>query len=169
MEEKKPLSQFGVGPYYAAITAVITTLALFLNGLGKLPVLRFEQFVFPARLLASLFICVAALMWFNAVVTMKITRHIHNNELVTSGAYAWVRNPIYSAIMFVMWGLLLWSGNLFLIVLYPVYHLLMMIMVKSTEEKWLVGLYGQKYIDYCKMVNRCIPWFPQMHGENKPI
>lgn len=159
MEEKKSLSQFGIGPYYAATSAIITALALFLNISGNMPVLKFEQLVLPLKFLSFVLICAAALMWFNAVITMKIAYHIHNNELVTSGAYALVRNPIYSAVMFVMWGLLLWSGNLLLIALCPVYHVLMAVMVKSTEEKWLTDLYGQKYIDYCKKVNRCIPWF----------
>ena len=34
-------------------------------------------------------------------------------------------------------------------------------LLKNTEEKWLEELYGQEYIDYCKKVNRCIPWFPK--------
>ena len=33
--------------------------------------------------------------------------------------------------------------------------------LKNTEEKWLSELYGQEYLDYCKKVNRCIPWFPK--------
>ena len=28
-----------------------------------------------------------------------------------------------------------------------------------TEEKWLVDMYGEEYKEYCKKVNRCIPWF----------
>ena len=37
----------------------------------------------------------------------------------------------------------------------------MTIFLKNTEEKWLSELYGQEYLDYCKKVNRCIPWFPK--------
>ena len=30
---------------------------------------------------------------------------------------------------------------------------------KNTEEKWLREKFGKEYIDYCKDVNRVIPWF----------
>ncbi len=26
------------------------------------------------------------------------------------------------------------------------------------EEKWLLDLYGEEYVEYKKHVNRCIPW-----------
>lgn len=29
------------------------------------------------------------------------------------------------------------------------------------KEKKHLPLYGQEYVDYCKKVNRCIPWFPK--------
>ena len=37
----------------------------------------------------------------------------------------------------------------------------MTIVLKNTEEKWLKDLYGEEYVEYCKNVNRCIPWFPK--------
>ncbi len=46
-----------------------------------------------------------------------------------------------------------------LLILPFVYWLAMTILMKKTEEKWLYELYGQKYLEYCKKVNRCIPWF----------
>lgn len=166
METKKPLSQYGIGPFYAALAFMLTLGALLLNHLGLLPVFCIPSIQLLLKLLAAVCITAGALLWFNAVITMKIGQHIRQNELVTSGAYAWVRNPIYSAIMLVMWGLLLWSNNLLLLILCPVYHLLMTVMVKHTEEKWLAQLYGTAYLDYCKKVNRCIPWFPKHEGEN---
>ena len=33
--------------------------------------------------------------------------------------------------------------------------------LKINGSKWLKELYDQEYIDYCKRVNRCIPWFPK--------
>lgn len=35
----------------------------------------------------------------------------------------------------------------------------MTVLMKHTEEKWLKNLYGKEYEEYCKRVNRCIPWF----------
>ncbi len=161
MEEKKPLSQFGVGPYYAAVSFVMTLTALLLNHYRLLPVIHLSAADLPIKLLGLVCLIVAAVLWCNAVITTKIARHIRQNELVTSGAYAWVRNPIYTAVMLLMWGLLFLSGNLLLLVLCPVYHAVMTVMVKQTEEKWLAERYGQVYSDYCSKVNRCIPWFPK--------
>lgn len=36
--------------------------------------------------------------------------------------------------------------------------IIMTIVLKNTEEKWLLDLYGKEYADYKKRVNRCIPW-----------
>lgn len=33
------------------------------------------------------------------------------------------------------------------------------VLLKQTEEKCLSDLYGEEYKDYCRRVNRCIPWF----------
>ncbi len=161
MGEKKPLSQYGIGPYYAASIFALTLGALILNRFGILPVIVFRHTALLCKLLGPACILAGAFMWFNAVIAQKIAQHIRQNELVTTGAYAWVRNPIYSALMLMMWGLLIFSGNLLLLVLCPVYHILMTVMVKNTEEKWLKELYGKAYLNYCKKVNRCIPWFPK--------
>lgn len=161
--EEKPLSQYGIGPYYGGLVFLLTFGALLLNYFHILPVLC--VWTLPLRLLGTAFLLGAGVLWFHAVFTTNIVRHIRQNELVTSGAYAWVRNPIYSAIMLAMWGLLLWSGNLLLLVLCPIYPLLMTILVKATEEKWLAQRHGKAYLDYCKRVNRCFPWPPKWKGE----
>lgn len=161
MEDKKHLSQSGIGPAYVASILILTITALLLNWFEILPVFQIPEMVFLTKLLSVICVVAGVFLWFNAVVTMKITQHIRCNELVTTGAYAWVRNPIYAAFMLVMWGALLWSGNLLLLCFCPVYHWLMTVMLKHTEEKWLTELYGKDYLDYCKKVNRCIPWPPR--------
>jgi protein-S-isoprenylcysteine O-methyltransferase Ste14 len=34
----------------------------------------------------------------------------------------------------------------------------MTVVLKNTEEKWLLDLYGKEYEEYKKRVNRCIPF-----------
>lgn len=161
MEDKKPLSQYGIGPYYAASSFGLTAAALALHYCGVLPVFRLPSGGMILKAAAFILAVSGAILWLNAVFVTKIARHIRENELVTTGAYAWVRNPIYSAIMLVIWALLFWTENLLLLLLCPVYYLLMTVMVKHTEERWLADLYGEQYHDYCKRVNRCIPWPPK--------
>lgn len=55
-------------------------------------------------------------------------------------------------------GIVFMHSNIVLMFLPFVYWLFMTILMKCTEEKWLLKLYGQEYIAYCKRVNRCIPW-----------
>ncbi len=94
----------------------------------------------------------------SAIFQAKIDQGILNNSLVTTGVYAYVRNPIYSAFMIACTGALLIAGNLWLLVLPFLYWGFMTVLMKNTEEKWLRDLYGEEYIEYCKRVNRCIPW-----------
>ena len=35
---------------------------------------------------------------------------------------------------------------------------IMTVVLKNTEEKWLLDLYGNEYAEYKKRVNRCISW-----------
>lgn len=58
-------------------------------------------------------------------------------------------------------GTILIAHNLYLLIIPILFWIEMTIVLKNTEEKWLTNLYGQEYIDYCKRVNRCIPWFPR--------
>ena len=39
--------------------------------------------------------------------------------------------------------------------------IIMTIVLKNTEEKWLLDLYGEEYAEYKEHVNRCIPWIPR--------
>ena len=89
----------------------------------------------------------------------RIGDNIRSNQLVTTGIYAHVRNPIYSGIAITLTGVLLLSGNLWMLLLPPVFWVSLTILMIHTEEKWLKNLYGAEYEDYCKKVNRCIPWF----------
>ncbi len=79
-------------------------------------------------------------------------------KLVTTGVFAFVRNPIYSAFMFCCWGASFISNNLYFLFTIPLYWGLLTVLVKKTEEVWLKEIFGAEYIAYCKRVNRCIPW-----------
>lgn len=51
----------------------------------------------------------------------------------------------------------------------PVYVLscaVLTVVLKRTEERWLLEKFGDEYACYCKRVNRIIPWF-SFAGHNK--
>lgn len=59
---------------------------------------------------------------------------------------------------FVIAGISLMWHNIFLIPVIVINCGIMTVVLKVTEEKWLHELYGQEYKEYCKCVNRCIPF-----------
>lgn len=107
------------------------------------------------------FLIVGIWLWVSAAIKEKLCEKIIANQLVTTGVYALVRNPIYSAFAFVMSGVALLSSNLYLLPLPLVFWVLLTVMMQATEEKWLLAQFGDEYKEYCKRVNRCIPWFPK--------
>lgn len=100
-------------------------------------------------------------MWYSANYKFRISDGITENRLVTTGIYSVVRNPLYSAFLMICTGAVLIAGNVFLFAIPVICWIYMTVFLKYTEEKWLADLYGQEYSDYCKNVNRCIPWFPK--------
>lgn len=155
---KQKLPTYGIGPVYGAAVIALTAAAVFCRKLpvfapGRLTVLRI-----PLIVAGILLILTGIFMWIHANFISRIDDGISNCRLITTGIYAWVRNPIYSAIMTACTGVILMTGNVFFFVLPFIYWLLMTVLLKATEEKWLREIFGKEYEDYCKQVNRCIPW-----------
>lgn len=161
MKECKHLSVWGVGPAYAVVCGLLTAAGIVMRNLGWLDSGAVPAWDVPMTIAGFALLIAAAVLYFRAHVRMKLFDHVRRNELVTTGPYAWVRNPVYSAILLLCTGLLLMAYNLWLLLLPPVMWALMTAMLIPTEEKWLRELYGQAYIDYCARVNRCIPWPPR--------
>lgn len=161
MKSKEHLPIYGVGPVYVCVIAALTLAAVLLRNQpfldsGKLP----GNHIFFV-IVGVLLIVIGIALWIYAVPISKIDDGIRENRLVTTGAYALVRNPIYSAAMLICTGVLLFLHNAWFLILPFVYWTFLTVLMKGTEEKWLIELHGKKYEDYCRRVNRCWPWFPQ--------
>ena len=134
--------------------------AIFLSIKGLIP------FVIENKVIKYIFIVLGIVLiieglvcFFGADFGGGLIKSIKSNKLKTNGAYAFVRNPCYAVYLLGSTGALLIAHNPVLLILPILFWLEMTIVLKNTEEKWLKELYGQEYIDYCKKVNRCIPWF----------
>ena len=148
----------GVGPLYVITIILLTVISIILSTTGIIPIITFTNLQWIFILTGILCFVIGIILWLKAVIIDRLDEHIIKNELVTTGIYAYVRNPVYSAFMFVCTGVLMIYGNLILLLLPIIYWGFMTVLMKSTEEKWLTDLYGQEYIQYQKRVNRCIPW-----------
>ena len=85
-----------------------------------------------SRLLGLLLIALGVFMWVHANFISRIDDGINSCRLVTTGIYAWVRNPIYSAIMSACTGVILLLGNLCFLILPFFFWLLMTVLLRST-------------------------------------
>lgn len=135
---------------------MVLGIVLSLNGLLNLGKVSFLKI--PFVILGIVIALFGLWVWYSAA--FRIDKYITRNKLCTDGIYAWVRNPCYSGIMLMCTGTLFMANNLILLILPLIYWIFMTILMKNTEEKWLYELYGEEYKEYCRRVNRCIP-FPR--------
>lgn len=156
--KKDHLPILGVGPLYVITIVLVTIISIIFSATRFIPVITFTNMRWIFILIGILCFVIGITLWLRAVIIDRLDAHIIKNELVTTGVYAYVRNPVYSAFMFVCTGVLLIYGNLVLLLLPIIYWGFMTVLMKSTEEKWLEDLYGKEYIQYLQRVNRCIPW-----------
>ena len=156
--KKNHLPILGVGPMYVITIILMTVISIILSTTRMIPIITFTNIRLIFVLIGILFFIIGITLWLKAVIIDRLDAHIIKNELVTTGVYAYVRNPVYSAFMFVCTGVLLIYGNLVLLVLPIIYWGFMTVLMKLTEEKWLEDLYGKEYVQYRQRVNRCIPW-----------
>lgn len=160
MREKDfKMPTFGVGPIYVFICFCLTVAGILLSHYGFLSAglcMRGKVFFKVAGILSVLF---GARLWIAAVLVEKINLKVRETKLITTGIYGVVRNPVYSAFLFVFTGILLFAAN-FLLLLLPIFYWgFLTVLMKKTEEKWLHRQFGEEYAAYCREVNRVIPWF----------
>lgn len=159
--KKEHLPVLGVGPFCGLSMLLFFVIGVLLEHFGCLNSGKVASLRVPFIVFGVIFIALGVFIWVQAVIVTKIDKAILDNQLVTDGIYSWVRNPIYSAIAIALTGVALLFSNLWLLILPIIFWIDITILMKNTEEKWLTERYGQDYLEYCKRVNRCIPWFPK--------
>ena len=109
---------------------------------------------FVVLFLLVLFEAIFILFW----VLFSLPPKNRGKSLCKNGIYSFVRHPIYTVVIFHINVLSsLWFGSFLLLFLIPLQYLLWSKMVVR-EEEYLIGIFGQEYIDYMSNVSRFIPW-----------
>ena len=144
---KKHLPLYGIGPALCYSMALITAVCIWMAHKGYIP----EKIDNKAIKLVFLIIGIALIiegivLFFGADLNGNLQENMF--WFGCTGALLIYANWILLALPFLFW-------------------IEMTVVLKNTEEKWLANLYGQEYIDYCKRVNRCIPWLPRKHGRGE--
>ena len=97
----------------------------------------------------------AILFW----VLFSLPPKDRGRRLSKKGIYSLIRHPIYTVIIYHMTILYALSWGSFLLLFFlPLHHAIWAKTVQK-EEEYLVGIFGQEYLDYMDEVPRFIPWF----------
>jgi len=82
-------------------------------------------------------------------------------DLTTSGPYAFVRNPIYIGNIIISISLNIMSGILWLLPITLITGCVVYSVAVRYEEGYLLGRYGEPYAAYMKRIPR---WIPRLSG-----
>ena len=159
MKKKEHLPIFGVGPLIVVFQIAVALFGIVLSSLGYFEFGRIVVLDIPLKIIGVGLVLFGVCLYLLAAFHSKVYDGITQNKLVTTGVYGIVRNPIYSAFLLACTGAVCIANNLVLLVAPVLGWIFMTIVLKLSEEKWLKNLYGDEYVQYCKKVNRCIPWF----------
>ena len=159
-ENQEHLPVMGVGPVCIAIMIAFTAAGIALVKFNMLTSGYIGGGVITVLFVIAGILCIAGgiILWYAAVFSAKIDITIKSNRLETGGVYAIVRNPIYSAFLFICIGALLFCRNWYVLILPPLFWVYLTVFMKLTEERWLSERFGEEYKAYSKRVNRFIPW-----------
>jgi protein-S-isoprenylcysteine O-methyltransferase Ste14 len=85
-------------------------------------------------------------------------------RLVTDGPFRLVRNPIYSAMLPTVLGLVLMVPNVVAVVALAALAIGLELQVRTVEEPYLLRTHGDEYAEYAAEVGRFVPKLGLLHG-----
>jgi protein-S-isoprenylcysteine O-methyltransferase Ste14 len=154
--EKKPTNFsriFGIGPVGLLISLVLLFIAIWINKQIDLPPLSNNQFLLNSIFFVSVLITLAIIVW----SVKSLPAADRGNKLCTSGAFKYVRHPLYAAFLSVFdFGLAIYLNSYIFIfwavLLHPIWHYLV-----KYEERSMINIFGEAYLEYQKKTGRFLP------------
>ncbi|MCL2833079.1 MAG: isoprenylcysteine carboxylmethyltransferase family protein [Treponema sp.] len=89
----------------------------------------------------------------------RTLRKAEEHTLVMTGIYRYIRHPGYLSDLLIFIGVSFGMGNLLAMIAIPVMFIPAYIYRIQTEEKMLVGIFGDEYISYRKKTGMLLPSF----------
>ena len=81
---------------------------------------------------------------------------------MTTGTFAAVRNPIFSAVLLVSVGVALAAPTPLALALPPLLVLALELQVRLVEEPYLIRAHGARYLDWASRTGRFVPWIGRL-------
>ena len=103
--------------------------------------------------------CLVGMIWFNRSLNLAEVHLLKGrNELITDGAFNYVRHPLYSTLMMTIPPLLvIWFSDLLFVIPW-VLILVVAHYVVALEERGLIEEFGEEYERYRRYVPALIPY-----------
>lgn len=161
VKEGQKLPMFGIGPYLIYGIAVLHALVIYLTSYVLKAGIMQGGWSNLYKVAGIILGVLGILVWFIGAIKSGMDKNITENILKTDGIYAWVRNPMYSGIWLLIIGISFMWHNIYILPILLVDWMIITDVLKNTEEKWLLDLYGEEYKKYKGKVNRIIPWIPK--------
>lgn len=89
---------------------------------------------------------------------------VYAEDLVTQGIFNHCRNPLYVGNILMLAGVGILSNSLLYLLVFIPFFLFVYQAIVLAEENFLRGKFGERFIQYCKKVNR---WLPDLRGISK--
>lgn len=156
-DKRQKIPTDGVGPYLWGILLVMNLAGWMLSQSVLQSGLLKGGFQDLFYLIGILLMLVAARIQGLSGVKSGVSTSFQSDELKTTGIYARTRNPIYFSWWLCGIGAILCLHNVWVLLLIPIQWVILTVLIRNTEEKWLYELHGEAYKDYFARVNRWIP------------
>src|SRR5215204_4903428 len=141
----------GFFTYYFPYQLTLANTSLFESGI-------FRYFAIPLWLIGTLII-----IWCSIDIIRKgrgTPAHLDPpKELVVTGLYRYVRNPIYVGAMLILFGYILWSTSTWMMLYSALALSAFNFLIIVIEEPILKNTFGMAYTEYTQHVPRWIPKF----------
>ena len=129
----------------------------------------FEEFFSPIQILSSILLTIGLIIVLEAVRLLKIIGRPRDTgesdeyhfeqttQLVTVGAYRWIRHPMYSSLLFLTWGIYLKNPTP-LTTAVAVAATALLYATARADEREDIARFGDEYREYMGATKRFIPF-----------
>jgi phospholipid methyltransferase len=119
----------------------------------------------PGSLAAGAFIAIIGL-----AIRGWAAGHVKKNqELTTSGPYAYTRNPLYLGTFLLGSGVAAGGGALWFVGVFATFYLMIYVPVMMAEAETMQDLFSEEYEAYRREVPLFVPRFTPYHGDSKGL
>ena len=160
-ENRVPFSVSGV--IYGGAVIALTAASIILTFHGYFRVGHISNVV---AIMISVFIGIwvsvtGFVLWLSTVLGhYSLESYLSSTDPSPNGPYSFVRCPDKSGVMLLCSGIIICVHNRYLMCLPFLFWFALEILMIVADDRINRKKYGERYKEYCRRINRCLPWFP---------